>query len=154
MLKYLVVLLLFISGSAYADPYASFLLGVFNSTGAKFLQVGYRGPIGLGFDYQTELGLWVDPQGNGRVSSGYIATQIGLQAGDLVKVHVFVGPCLITSPDLYLGGVFQFTEDFFIGLSGKNSNTIGVKYKHFSSAGIEMPNLGRDFVGIEVSIPF
>lgn len=120
----------------------------------KFLNVGNRGDLGLGLSYQLEAGGWVDIAGGGRSSSGYGAYQLGVETDGALFARVMAGPALITTPDAYLGGHFQMTEDFYIGLRGHNNNTIGILYKHFSSGGLEQPNVGRDLAGVSVSIPF
>lgn len=142
-----------------ADDYATAAIGVFNSgkdshAECKFVNVGHREDIGFGLTEQYEVGGWTDSAGNGRSGSAYTAYQLGVQTDGPVYARVMTGPALITSPDSYLGGVFQFTEDFYIGLKGSNGNTVGIKYKHISSAGLEQPNVGRDFAGFEVGIPF
>jgi hypothetical protein len=53
-----------------------------------------------------------------------------------------------------LGGPFQFNHDFLLGVRGDNGALIGLDLKHMSSAGIEKPNVGRDFLLIHVELPF
>jgi hypothetical protein len=134
------------------------MLGVANSAKAshsetKLISVGNRSKLGLGLIQQYELGAWADRAGYGRKSSAYTAYQVGVEAGESFIGRFMAGPALISTPDSYLGGYFQFSEDLFFGIKGENGNTIGVIYKHFSSAGLETPNVGRDFLGISISIP-
>lgn len=150
---------LLITSNSHADDYASAMLGVFNSgksglSETKFVNVGHRESTNFGLSYQYEGGGWFDTAHNGRKTSGYIAGQAGVEAGDTVVARVMTGPAIISSPDSYLGGYFQFTEDFAIGIKGSNGNTVYIMYKHFSSAGLEQPNTGRDFAGVSVSIPW
>lgn len=145
--------------TARADDYASFMAGVFMSgeeslAETKFVNIGHRDDLAIGLSYQYEFGGWVDVAGKGRRSSAYVAYQVGVEAGESTLARVMVGPALITHPDVYLGGPFEFTEDFFLGLRGKNGNIVGVKYKHFSSGGLYQPNVGRDLLGVEASIKF
>jgi hypothetical protein len=70
------------------------------------------------------------------------------------EASVFSGPTLITSPDIYLGGPLQFNESIYLGIKDKREESIGFAYNHFSSAGIEMPNIGRDFAGLEIKFKF
>jgi len=142
---------------ANADDYVSLMLGTFNSAiesrvETKFANVGHRGDLGLGLSYQYEVGGWIDNTGNGRGSSGYGAYQIGVEAKGPLTARFMSGPSLITGPDIYLGGPFQFTEDLYLGIAGDNGNSVGLKYKHFSSAGFELPNIGRDFIGLEIGV--
>lgn len=155
----LVYLFAFLIYNAEAEMYSSAMLGTFNSAKAsrvetKFLNLGYREPLGHGFSWQGEAGGWTDSAGNGRTGSGYGAFQGNFIAGDSVFARLSAGPSLVTAPDSYLSGHFQFTEDLFLGLQGSNKNVVGVKYKHFSNAGLRQPNLGRDFMGIEASVSF
>lgn len=153
-------LLLFIGNIVRADTYATGMLGAFSTESGskannKFVNVGYRDYLGFGLTEQYEIGGWWDASGNGRKGSIYGAYQLGLEVDSFLLARFMVGPAFITSPDSYLGGAFpQFTEDLFFGLQGKNGNTLGVKYKHFSSAGIYQPNMGRDLLGVEISIPW
>lgn len=151
--------LFLIVDDSYADDYATAAIGIANSgkdshAETKFVNAGHRDNLFLGLSYQFEVGGWVDIRGNGRKSSGYGAYQIGVETDGPTFARVMTGPALITTPDVYLGGAFQFTEDFFLGLRGDNRNTVGLLYKHISSAGIEQPNVGRDLAGVQVSIPF
>lgn len=152
------VLLLF-SDNVKADDYANAMIGVANSgksspSESKLLAFGHRDPLALGLSYQYEFGGWADRAGNGRKSSGYGAFQVGVEAGDYTVARVMFGPTLITTPDAYLGGHFNFAEDFFFGIRGKSGNTVGIIYKHVSNAGLTEPNMGRDFGGVQVSVPF
>lgn len=151
--------ILLVTEDGHADEYMGAMIGIANSgknshAETKFVNVGHRDSFGFGLTYQYEFGGWVDIAGGGRSSSGYAAYQLGVETDGSVLARVMTGPAIITTPDSYLGGVFQFSEDFYIGLKGSNGNTVGILYKHFSSAGLETPNYGRDFAGFQVSIPF
>lgn len=143
---------------SHADDYVDLSLGLFKNSyptfnNVKFIQIGHRDYIYSGIFTQYEGGGWVQQDvGDGRKSSGYAAGQVGIEADGPIAVRIAFGPSLITTPDSFLGGMFQFTSDVFLGVQGNNGNTIGMKYKHFSSAGIEMPNAGRDFAGLELTV--
>jgi hypothetical protein len=54
-----------------------------------------------------------------------------------------------------LGGAFpQFHGELYGGLRDSQGNGIGIKYNHFSSAGLVTPNQGRDFVLLELSVKY
>jgi hypothetical protein len=149
------------SKAAHAESYMTGALGVANSgkdslSESKFFNFGYRDDFGFGLTYQYEGGFWTDIAGNGRKGSAYAAYQLGVTVDNSpVVARVMAGPALISTPDAYLGGVFpQFTEDFYFGMKDHRGNGVGVKYKHISSAGIVQPNVGRDYLGLEVSIPW
>jgi hypothetical protein len=161
-MKYLLIFLFFLclsfSWCRADEVYSTAALGVFNSgkqslSEEKFLNVGYRKPLGP-FIEQAEIGGWTDRAGNGRGGSAYGAYQLGFEVHGPILGRIATGPALITSPDSYLGGVFQFTEDFFAGEEDAQGHSIGFIYKHISSAGIEQPNIGRDQMGFQIGLRF
>jgi len=150
-----------VTEDSYAEDYIDASLGMFHNgypgpANVKFGQIGHRDRLGLGFFNQYEGGGWVQVNvGDGRKSAGYVADQVGVEVDNGAVIRLATGPALLSTTDSYLGGHFQFTEDLFMGLRDSRTTTaIGFKYKHFSSAGLEMPNRGRDFGGIEISFPF
>ncbi len=150
-----------IIGDSQADVYIDGSLGMFQNgqpspANVKLGQVGYREFFDASFYNQIEGGGWVQTdRGDGRKSSGYVADQIGIQVENGILLRIATGPSFISTSDSFLGGHFQFKEDLFIGIRDKeDSVTMGFKYQHFSSAGFEMPNLGRDFMGLELSFPW
>lgn len=160
LLVLLLYIFAFVAYKASADDYADVSLGMFSNSkpslaNVKFGQIGHREYWALGFFNQYEGGGWVQVNnGDARKSSAYVSDQVGLEAENVAVVRVAVGPAIISTPDSYLGGIFQFHETLFLGLKGTNGNTIGFSYQHFSSAGLETPNVGRDFGGIEATVPF
>lgn len=135
-------------------------IGVFESaagspTETHILSVGAQFPLTKYFIWQVEGGGWVDTRGDmGRNSSLFFSPSVGLDLNfDLFYVQALIGPALITTTDSYLGGNFQFTEDLGFGIKDKRGLGIGIFYKHFSSGGIESPNVGRDFMSLKVSVP-
>lgn len=140
------------------DVYMTGALGVFNSgksslSESKFANVGYRTSLGL-FKQQVEVGGWIDRVGQGRADSAYAAYQIGWEVDGPLIARIMTGPAMMTTPDVYLGGRFEFKEDLYLGEEDKAGRMIGVKYNHLSSAGIYTPNIGRDFMGLEIGMRF
>jgi hypothetical protein len=135
-------------------------VGVFNSgksslSETKFVKFAIEEPVWYALKQRFNAGMWLDNKGLGRMSSGFAGYQLGFQVtADTLEASVWSGPTLITTPDVYLGGPLQFNETLFLGVHDKMGQTIGVAYNHFSSAGIEMPNIGRDFFGLEVRFKF
>lgn len=146
---------------ARADVYASGMLGILGSAQSspvetKFINFGYRDRVkSVPFlVWQGEVGSWNDIAGNGRLSSEYVAAQVGFEAQNVLTARIMTGPSLVTHPDAFLGMPFQFVEDFYLGVKGTNGISIGGKYKHFSDAGITRINLGRDFAGFEIEFNY
>ena len=134
-------------------------LGVFDSaknslSETKLLKVGIQEDLWYVLKQRFNTGFWLDNAGNGRTGSSFIGYQLGYEVKtDSLVASAWTGPGLISSPDSYLGGMLQFNETMFFGIHDKQDNTMGFAYNHWSSAGIEMPNQGRDFVTLQLKFP-
>lgn len=103
-------------------------------------------PISEHFASKVELGAIAD---RGTGAGGY--SFVGL--GPKLKFKPFVVKSFwsiggITHPDAKLGGHFQFSHDIGVGVNSDGTG-IGVGWKHISSAGLSMPNRGRDAILLE-----
>jgi hypothetical protein len=139
------------------DTFVEAGVGIFSSgvntlAETKLLMVGRQTEVWGPFVNRYGVGGWTDCAGNGRSDSAFFSDQIGFEVvtGTGTYASVYSGPTAITATDAYLGGHFQFQEDVHLGIQDQQSNSIGVMYKHFSSAGIYTPNIGRDFMGVEI----
>jgi Lipid A 3-O-deacylase (PagL) len=160
MKKILLGLAFLISTSSLAGSFGKYGIGVSNTAqygnaASKTFSLGYNeqwwGPL----IHQYELGLFTDSSGHGREASAYGFYSVGIEVNaDPLVLRSLWGAGLISSPDALLGGRFQFTQDLLLGIRGKNGNLIGLDYKHISSAGIYKPNKGRDYLTIQVEIPW
>ena len=105
---------------------------------------------------ECQVGYWSDGVGGGRKSSATFSYGLGVNVNsDTTFAQASISPAIITAPDSILGGVFQFENQVSIGLRDpKTFTTFGVGYTHFSSAGIESPNSGRDFLMFRLGIPW
>ena len=149
-----------LTDKSQADDFLNGSLGMFHNgapspANVKYGEIGHRDFFGPFFN-QFSGGAWIQtPHDDGRTSSGFVSDQLGIQVDRGVVIRMALGPSLISTPDSYLGGHFQFHETLFLGLRDRTYDVeIGFAYNHFSSAGFEMPNQGRDFGGIEMSIPW
>lgn len=157
------IALLITVASAHADQdqlVTDVGLGVFGSRGAslsqdKFAKIGWEEDLWYNLKQKFNVGAWIDTRGAGYSSNAFTGYQLGFEVtNSIFQMSVWSGPTLISSPDNDLGGVFQFNETIFFGIVDKDQNSIGLAYNHFSSAGLEMPNQGRDFIGLEIKFPF
>jgi len=162
-MKYLTILLLLWSSVCLGQQDQVVVdggLGVFGTEGdslpqVKFGKVGIEEDLWYNLKQRFNAGTWLDSRGNGRISSAFGGYQLGFEVtNEVLQCSIWSGPTLITSPDIALGGPLQFNETLFLGVVDKNENSIGIAYNHFSSAGIYQPNLGKDFMGLEVKFPF
>jgi hypothetical protein len=164
-MKYLLFLLIFILPiSCFAQQNDEYFVGfgvglaesaVSSAGETKMFNLGERKFLFQGIYWQNKLGYWGDGSGNPqRKSSLFVSSGIGMEV-DLAPVELRAGTglAIISTPDEYLGGRFpQFSEDLGITLRDKHGDGIGLTYSHFSSAGIVSPNIGRDFVTLELSV--
>lgn len=162
-MKKLTIALLFISSLAYAQNDQVVVdagLGEFGTRGSslsqvKFAKIGLQEDLWYSLKQRFNTGGWLDSRGSGYSSSALIGYQLGFEVkNDIFESSIFSGPTIISNQDSSLGGRIQFNESLFFGIVDKDSDSIGIAYNHFSSAGLEMPNLGRDFIGLEIKFPF
>lgn len=162
--KYLIFIVLICIGSqgyAQDDQLVTDVgLGEFGSRGAslsqdKFAKLGWQEDLWYTLKQRFNVGGWLDTRGEGYSSSAFTGYQLGFEVkNDTFEGSVWSGPTLISTPDQALGGYFQFNETLFFGIVDKDEDSIGIAYNHLSSAGLEMPNLGKDFMGLEIKWPF
>jgi hypothetical protein len=156
---------MFVSNCFASDNYTDTFfvdggLGIFSTEGhslsqTKFLKIGVQEDLWYALKQRFDGGFWLDTRGDGRTSSGFMGYQLGFEVkNDLFVGSIWSGPALISSPDIALGGIVQFNETIFFGIVDKSGDNIGIAYNHFSSAGLEMPNLGKDFIGLEIRFPY
>ncbi len=144
-----------------ADKY-SFKYGlglVDDSLTAQVKTFSFRQEKELGlFDAHTALegGVWTDVGTEaGRKPAVYGKLQLGIrpEAGS-TYFKAFWGVAALSSKDSQLGGYFpQFALDTGFGFQGRGS-FVGLNYSHISSAGLVLPNKGRDFFCFESGIFF
>lgn len=156
----IIYLILILSSIAHADEaYIGYGVGVFGSADhyagqTKAFETGHRSFLWDGIYWQNKIGYWGEGSPDkSRKSSLYIATGPGFEI-DLqpLELRSGWGLSMISNRDSQLGGVFpQFNGDFYVGLRDKKGDGMGVKYQHFSSAGLVTPNAGRDFILLELS---
>ena len=146
---------------ALAESFAKYGIGVYKSaelTAAetKIFSLGFRDDLLGPFVYQYEGGIWFDSAGSGRKTSAFFDAGLGIEvrSGDLVLRSTH-GLAFISTPDSYLGGYFpNFNHDLYVGIRDKTGNAIGLSYKHISNAGLMPPNVGRDFITVDLGIPW
>lgn len=154
------LIVLFAASQAHAqEVFFGYGVGTFSSakdapSEVKTASLGYRGELYNGIYWQAKGGYWLDNSGDlSRKGSIYFSTGPSFLV-DLkpIEIRSGIGLAFITQSDSYLGGNFpQFNEELYMGVRDKFGNGIGIKYEHISSAGLIQPNVGRDFVSVEIS---
>lgn len=161
MVKFILLMSVFWSGLVYSDDVTvNFGTGVFNSgkdslAETKVLYGGYNYYLHeRTLFWRTEFGGWVDTAGSGRGSSAFGSQMLGVNAeNEFFYAQGAAGVALLSNTDSFLGGNIAFTETASIGINGSHNTKVGVFYKHISNAGLYDPNIGRDFIGVQINIP-
>lgn len=113
--------------------------------------VGVIQPLSETWFVKPSLGGWIGGSGK---PSWFVAAPVGLRVwipSTGYYATAAVGPSYISAPDELLGGHWQFCPEFGAGLKTEKAE-IGLTWLHFSSAGLVMPNQGRDFLGIRIGV--
>lgn len=160
MTKLIIFLAILLSSAlAQADLVTSVGIGkgALRGNGTPFeraIAIGWEQPFTTGFFVRPEGGAFMDNSGEGK-SSPWLSTLGGVRATSPMgaTMHLAVGPGYLHNPDQKLGGHFQFSLEGGVGMEDKNF-AIAMVWKHLSSAGINMPNQGRDFIMAQIRIPF
>ena len=155
----IIALILALSSQSSADVVASVGLGKSAFGGVQGVpferaaSLGYEHAFSNGLFIRPEAGWFMDNSGHG-VSSPWLAPLVGVRSQSTVgpTLHFAMGPGYLHNPDSVLGGHFQFSLEGGASLVDRNFG-IGVVWKHLSSAGIHMPNRGRDFIALQVHVP-
>lgn len=152
----------FLAQCSYGDEiFMSYGLGVFKSaentiSETKVVNLGYRKTLLSPWNLELKTGGWFDGSNNPlRHSSLYASAgpQYVITNGAFV-LRNGIGFGFITSPDMYLGGYFQFNPQLYLGYCDKDRACIGLNFNHFSSGGLSQPNIGRDSLSIELGQHF
>lgn len=127
-----------------------------SSMSVKAFSISSQDYLGWGVTEQVELGVFSDIYGEGRESAGFGFYSLGATVdAEPFRLQALWGVGGITNPDNRLGGLLQFTYDMGLSLYNSHSNeSIGVGYKHISSAGLSSPNRGRDFILMRIGFNF
>lgn len=147
------------AAAAPAEAYFKYGPGVFlqdprSKVEVKNFALGYRGHLVGNLSHQTELGVVADVrQDIGRRTFGYAAWGVGVvTATRPVFASGFWSVSGISHTDSRLGGHFQFHNDLQVGMRDRTGNAISLGYKHISSAGLSLPNKGRDFITATITL--
>lgn len=159
MRKLLIILGLLCATNAFAKSDLDAVLGVgigknvFGS--APFERYGMIGVrYGNAWKVQLNSGYYV-ANALGEKSSFIGSLQGGLEVvgSGGAFAQFFFGPALISQDDAKLAGTFQFHLTGGVGVRNNDGYGIGISWQHFSNAGIQQPNLGRDLLTLQVTIP-
>lgn len=121
---------------------------------SKLLSFELTNELGRLFRHKLSYGAWFDPQPDfKRTSASFGSYSVGLRVepGPLYFENYF-GLSLISQTDSMLSTNFEFTEELGFGVRDKEGRFFGVEYRHFSNAGLQLPNKGRDFFLLNIGV--
>jgi len=118
--------------------------------------LGYREQLFASLKHQYEFGFFLGTDALGSRNSLYVSYQIGAELNfSSVVVRGMVGPAALTKTDTMFNGMSpQLNTDLFFGFKNQSYNIFGLKYKHVSSGESYYRDVGYDFIGMEISIPW
>lgn len=131
---------------------------IFFRTGADFIHAKAASTYSLGFKNFVDEHFFIQADGGFWLDSGFLhknaifaSVQFGGRLGDREGWHfdLSMGPMFQSGTDYVLGSALQWTEDALIGY-----RNVSAGVKHISNANIIPPNLGRNFIMIQYSVPF
>jgi hypothetical protein len=119
----------------------------------RFGTVGLR--YGDVFKVQANGGYYLAIGANEK-SSWFTSVQTGIEvvgSGGAKAIFMF-GPAYLGNPDdNKLSGHLQFHLTGGIGIKDTKNYGLSLLWNHFSNAGIKQPNLGRDMITLQITIP-
>lgn len=120
----------------------------------KFVSLEYQNDIAFIFRHKLAAGAWFDQNTDlNQSSSNFVAYSMGIKVepGIFYLENLF-GISLISRTDALLSTNFEFTEELGVGVQDEYGRYIGASFKHFSNAGIQLPNIGRNFILISTGV--
>ena len=143
------------SAYAYDEPEISMEVGtgIRNTESTNLYLLGVTVPARPLFDtksyVQYNAGGWDGPN-----KSSLVGIARGLQWNNKnTRVRLSTGGSFISDTSNRLSTSFQFYEQFMIEHKSGNS-TVALSYRHWSNAYMKLPNLGMDFLGLQVKTRF
>lgn len=116
----------------------------------KYLSLAEDWEINDNVYWKITVGGWVDNRPDAH-HAFHAGPSIGLVVRPwILDCRVDMGIHAISHTDGYLGGYWQAVETLNCGIT-EGRVRMGLRYEHFSSAGVFMPNRGRDGVKYVVS---
>jgi len=120
----------------------------------KFVSVEIQNSLGSLLKHKLAAGGWFDPKPVlKRSGASFGAYSIGIKVEPgIFYAENFFGVSLISQTDSMLSTNFEFTEEIGVGIQDTLGRFLGFQWKHFSNAGIQLPNKGRDFLLISTGV--
>jgi len=142
--------------NAYDEVFIKYNVNVANGSvaDAKALGFGYVTDLSV-FKVKYEAGHIFDHRRGAKDSYfGFVGLGIQPEFGP-VFINFFQNIGGITTIDKYLGGHFQFNEELGLGVKDQRTKVaMSLFYSHISNAGIRQPNMGKDFGGLKITLPW
>jgi hypothetical protein len=125
--------------------------GFMQSTDADLVLLGFTVPaeplFGSNSYYQFNIGGWTGPR-----NASVVGAARGLQWDFRhTMVRLSLGASLISNTSDLLSTPFEFYEQFLIERHIRGLD-LGLSYRHWSNAGLKSPNVGMNFLGLQIQV--
>lgn len=122
----------------------------FETQNSSLILMGYTLPakdvLGIDSYWQYNAGVW---EGRRAASVFGLARGLEWRFGD-TRLRLSTGPSFISETNDRVSTPIEFYEQLLIEQRIANVN-VALSYRHWSNADFKSPNLGMDFVGIQIS---
>ncbi|MBL7715776.1 MAG: acyloxyacyl hydrolase [Bdellovibrionales bacterium] len=103
--------------------------------------------------WQVELGGIFENRA-GMKGQGFISFAAGIETQTLpLRFFYLPGVALVSATDPKLSSFWQFSHDLGFFWRDHRGIAIGMQYRHFSNAGLHLPNGGKNFLQLSLSVP-
>lgn len=139
-----------ISASARAQMTVEVGTAAFETQNSNLILMGYTVPakdvLGIDSYWQYNAGVW---EGRRNASVFGLARGLEWRLGN-TRLRLSTGPSFISETNDRVSTPLEFYEQLLIEQRIANVN-LALSYRHWSNADFKSPNLGMDFVGVQIS---
>ena len=114
--------------------------------------VGLKTPVNKVYTLKTQIGVMTAPRSYNLNAGVLFGPRVEIGNSGLAA-EFFIGGAWLDHTTRALGSRLQFEQDLTLMYYSDSGAGIGFGIKHISNAGLHGPNLGRNYVGMEVDFP-
>lgn len=153
-MKHLITLLVLVSSLAQAG---SLSIGFGKGTGdtkGKDLSAAYRLTDSF-LSFNVNAGMLNTGNIRGGEYNPYIGADVDLRVNTKAGIYVTAkqGVAILDSKTSRLDNQLQFPTTIEVGLTNDKDQSIGVRWKHYSSGGTSKGNKGQEYISIAITFP-
>lgn len=142
------------ASSARADLNVEMGTGAFSTRDTGYVLAGYSMPaspvFGIRSYHEVDVGAWTGTRSATIVG---VAKGLKFQVGESFECRLSTGGSLISHTNDRVSTPFEFYEQVMLRYLTQGTE-MAVSYRHWSNADMKAPNLGMDFIGVQVKMGF